>query len=70
MENRLLRPPHPSLRFRKVHLCLQSNLDSRSTSQISLRRTPLGTARSVRNKESKERQGPAIGVRFTEEFLL
>ena len=50
-------------------------------SQLSLRRTPLGPALSVRlkevsflercpsyresNKRSKERQGPTLGVRFT-----
>ena len=46
-------------------------------SQLSLKRTPLGPALSVRlrevsvsyresNKRSKERQGPTLSVRFTE----
>ena len=48
-------------------------------SQLSLRRTPLGPALSVlvrfpsyreSNKGSKERQGPTLGVRFTEVSIL
>ena len=50
-----------------------------SYGQLSLRRTPLGPALFVlegcpsyreSNRGSKERQGPALGVRFTEVSVL